>query len=623
MSKKKKKKNSRKYTPGTQKKVKQTREKKGLQGNAAAESEETAETLGTEETREAWEGSQPQEDLVEGTEIVFEDLNMASPEPEIPVENMVKKLPWWWIAAAAAVCLIGVLGIWWYGRYQVYTGCSVEAGIAVNVEDFLRKSDPKAYFTEASDPVDITVPGEYHLEIQKGWFTYSSVLKITDTISPQVETQSVKLELGKTCEPEDFIKSIQDATATEVSFVQEPDYTEMEPQQVEIAVVDAGDNQTIVQAELSILSVVETLDWEVGSKAPEITDFVLHGDGGKIVTDLTDIDWNAVASYEVEVELNEEIYEVNLRLVDTVAPTLQVKNVEGSTNCKRKADEFVADSSDVTAVTFSFQEAPDTKKTGTQTVVIIAEDEGGNQTKKEAQLTLAEDTEAPVILGAEDWVVYIGETVSYKANIRVEDICPEAANVTVDSSKVNLNAAGSYPVTYTAKDCSGNTTSVTVTLTVKERSYSLEDVNQLADRVLSRILTDGMSTYEKAYAIFKYTKGSISYISSSEKGNYLRSAYEGLVLKKGDCYVYASTAKVLLNRAGITNMDIERIPSGTTMHYWNLVDIGDGHGWYHFDTTPRKDGPVIFLWNDAQMKDYSDRHNNSHNYDRAVYPVIN
>ena len=132
-----------------------------------------------------------------------------------------------------------------------------------------------------------------------------------------------------------------------------------------------------------------------------------------------------------------------------------------------------------------------------------------------------------------------------------------------------------------------------------------------------------MSQYDKALAIFNYTKGNISYINHSEKGDYVRSAYEGLKLKRGDCYVYASTAKVLLTRAGITNMDIARIPSGSSMHYWNLVDIGDGQGWYHFDTTPRKDRPVIFLWNDQQIKDYSDRHNNSHNYDRSLYPVIN
>lgn len=67
-------------------------------------------------------------------------------------------------------------------------------------------------------------------------------------------------------------------------------------------------------------------------------------------------------------------------------------------------------------------------------------------------------------------------------------------------------------------------------------------------------------------------------------------------------------------------MDIAKIPA-KTLHYWNLVDLGEG--WFHFDTTPRTDHPTIFMWTDAQMMDYSVRHNNSHNYDHDSYPAVN
>ena len=150
----------------------------------------------------------------------------------------------------------------------------------------------------------------------------------------------------------------------------------------------------------------------------------------------------------------------------------------------------------------------------------------------------------------------------------------------------------------------------------------MEAVNQLADDALATIIKTGMTNREKAQAIYKYIQSHVGYISFSEKGDYIRAAYEGLATGKGDCYVYASVAKVMLTRAGITNMDIERIPEGDSMHYWNLVDIGDGHGWYHFDTTPRKDKTKFFLWDDASIKAYSDAHNNCHNYDRSLYPDI-
>ena len=47
--------------------------------------------------------------------------------------------------------------------------------------------------------------------------------------------------------------------------------------------------------------------------------------------------------------------------------------------------------------------------------------------------------------------------------------------------------------------------------------------------------------------------------------------------------IYASTAKELLTRAGIKNMDIVKAAVNPS-HYWNLVDVGDG--WQHFDSTP-------------------------------------
>lgn len=35
------------------------------------------------------------------------------------------------------------------------------------------------------------------------------------------------------------------------------------------------DNTTLVQAELSVRNVVKTLEWEAGSEAPEISDFLI------------------------------------------------------------------------------------------------------------------------------------------------------------------------------------------------------------------------------------------------------------------------------------------------------------------------------------------------------------
>jgi transglutaminase-like putative cysteine protease len=371
-----------------------------------------------------------------------------------------------------------------------------------------------------------------------------------------------------------------------------------------------------------ITSVVETLTLEAGSDAPSITDFVLAGSDGYFITDLDSIDYNKPGSHNIPLKLYDKTYHVKINIVDTVAPTFTVKDISGYAIVKRNPEDFVTSDYDVTNIQYTFKDKPNLKQLGTQKLTIVGTDEGGNQTEHDVNLTLKEDTESPVITGAVDRTVFEKASISYKSNVTVTDNCPEELKFNVDASGVNINAAGIYPVTYTATDAAGNTTSVTVTITVKERVYSESEVNAMADGVLASITNDTMSQYDKALAIFNYVKSHVKYTSYSEKGNWVRSAYEGFVDGRGDCYVYASISKVLLTRAGITNMDIERIPAGNAMHYWNLVDIGDGHGWYHFDTTPRTDHPVIFLWNDAQITAYSNSHNNCHNYDRSRYPVI-
>ena len=144
-------------------------------------------------------------------------------------------------------------------------------------------------------------------------------------------------------------------------------------------------------------------------------------------------------------------------------------------------------------------------------------------------------------------------------------------------------------------------------------------LNAEADKILATIINDSMSQYEKAKAIFNWCHNQIGYYDGTPKTNWVQGAYRGLVNRRGDCYVYAMTAKCLLTRAGIKNMDIEKIPS-KTRHYWNLIDLGEG--WYHFDTCRRSDGSTFFYVTDAKLMAYSNAHHGSHNYDPSKYPHI-
>lgn len=503
---------------------------------------------------------------------------------------------------------------------NVYRECYVEAGVLVSPEDFFKNATGEISYTEGSDVIDTQIPGEYHAVLKRGVFTHKSTLYVSDTIAPQGQAQNVIIGNGETCEAGAFVTEIVDATAVTITYKEAPDFSKMGKQQVEVVLTDLGQNETVIVSQLIVAPVLSEVLVEAGSSAPSISEFVIDGVNGEFVTDMTAFDYSVPADMTVTVKVEENTYDTTMRIVDTTAPVVEVQNVKGYLNVPYKAEEFVLSVEDVTEVTAEFVKEPDTSKEGEQQVTIRVTDAGGNETVKEATITISRDTEAPVIQGVNDIYAVIGGTVSYKNGVKVTDNCPQGLDLKIDNSSVNLSVAGTYPVTYTAKDYAGNETTATANVIVKEQKYSEEEVNALADKVLAKIIKEGMTPYEKAEAIYYYIRRNVGYISHSDKGNWVQGAYEGLVDKQGDCYVFACTAKVLLTRAGITNMDIEKIPA-KTRHYWNLVDIGDG--WYHFDTTPRKDGTVFFMWKEADLMAYSAKNKDSHNYDHSLYPVVN
>lgn len=374
---------------------------------------------------------------------------------------------------------------------------------------------------------------------------------------------------------------------------------------------------------LPFFHVKHKIIWEAGEEFPEISHFLRwDSDDAEIVSGADEVDLHKVGDYEVTVRLGKRRMKCMVSVKDTVAPTVSAQEQFAWVGDEIAPEAFLASVEDATATTISFDEVPDMRRVGTQTVKINVTDEGGNTTQTEAALHIIEDTEPPVISGVKDLTVAVGGSISYKKGVTVTDNRDQNVELSVDTSSVDLNKKGSYTVIYKAVDSAGNEAAATATVLVKAASAETATealVNAKADEILASITNDSMSQYEKAKAIFFWCHEKIGYYDGTPKTNWVEGAYRGLVERKGDCYVYAMTAKCLLTRAGIKNMDIEKIPS-KTMHYWNLIDLGDG--WYHFDTTRRKDGTYYFYTTDEKLMAYSRSHHNSHNYDPSKYPDI-
>lgn len=362
---------------------------------------------------------------------------------------------------------------------------------------------------------------------------------------------------------------------------------------------------------------------EAGGSLPTVIDFLV--DKAISADDVTGIDdetiMTAVGEYPVAITIEGKVWDSKLCVKDTKSPSVVTKDVQTALNIPVNADAFIESIEDVTRCTVEYGSTPDVTTLGDKEVALIVIDEGGNSTQVKAKLTVIEDKEAPVIVCDNDIVVSVGGSISYKKNVTVRDNCDENVELKVDSSQVDVSQVGNYQVIYSAVDASGNETSKTVTVTVLSvDSPTLEMVNQLADNILADLVNDTMTEYQKAEAIYWWVHDNIGYVDHASKENWIEGAYRGLKERRGDCYTYATTAKALLTRAGIKNMDIGKIPDSAT-HYWNLIDVGEG--WYHFDTTRRSDGTTFFYKTSEEIRSYSDAHYNSHNYDESKYLNLN
>ena len=359
---------------------------------------------------------------------------------------------------------------------------------------------------------------------------------------------------------------------------------------------------------------------EAGDEMVSVSSFLKkEGLEAYFETDMAEIDTKTPGSYTVEIRIGGHVHDSVLIIADTTPPEAVAVDQVFWMDESFSAEDFAADINDVTPVTITYHVEPDLTLPGTQQIAVLLTDEAGNQTVLDASLELMIDDEPPVIKGVEDKVVHIGESVSYRQGVTVTDNRDADVQLEIDSSAVNLRSEGTYTVIYSAVDQAGNETIKEALVTVREpvpAGVDEERLYNLADDILSDITHDQMDQRQIAKAIYTYTRTHIRYVNESDKSSWLLGADQGLRQGFGDCYNYFAAAKLLMNRAGIENIDVLKTGGG---HYWSMINLGDG--WYHFDATPRRTGGEFFMLTDQELQTYSDANDDSHIWDRDAYPA--
>lgn len=347
---------------------------------------------------------------------------------------------------------------------------------------------------------------------------------------------------------------------------------------------------------------------EAGSKSVDVNKFVVassYKSKTKLITDISKLDLDKVGSYNIVLAYDGKEETVKLNIEDTTSPEVEFQNVGKLVGYEINPEDFVKSVKDYSSYEVTAIKIPeiDENKYATYDVKIRVEDEYGNKTEKTVQLTIKRDNNGPVFSGIKTLTVEKHANVNFKKGITAVDAYDGSVAFNVDTSKVNLDAAGTYYATYTSTDSEVNTTTIKRKIIV---NHDEDDTDKLFTEFYNEYLK-GKSARDITIAI----RDRILYDHSYGGDDPI---WYALNERAGNCVVHAQMLKKAFDKAGLKNMIIHTIDK---THYWNLV-YQDGV-WRHYDSTPGAHyiGPV------TDYEKYNSSAMHGRNWDRDDYPEAN
>jgi hypothetical protein len=337
-----------------------------------------------------------------------------------------------------------------------------------------------------------------------------------------------------------------------------------------------------------------------------------------------------VGTFPLHLSLNDVPFEVMLHVIDTTPPTAMPVNRTIQIGEEVFPEEFVTDIYDASPIaSVAFLNEPDIFARQDTIVSVVIEDIFGNGAVFHAELFVMLNQTPPVIEGVPGIIESeAGTPVTYDPGATAYDDFGRELEVYIDNSGVDEETVGTYIAVYWAEDLTGLRTEVEVTVHVI--SVDPDYVIQQVDELLSRVINDRMTQAQKTLAIHNWVRWTVANTTTgSGSRSVTEEAYMAIRERRGDSHVYASISELMLTRAGIPNMRIERTHDAETNHYWLLVNP-DGLGWHHFDPFPTgislSDRTSMFT--DSQAKEFAQRiqaHSGVEDYfayDAGLYPDI-
>lgn len=508
----------------------------------------------------------------------------------------------WITVIAVAVVFAGALGlgVWRYMQPNFHN-VTVELGARpLAVKHFLRLQRKAQYATFVTDlsQIDWKATGTTEIALKYGFKEETVLLTIRDTIAPKVVFVERRTEgIDYIPQPEDFVQSAEDASELTYSFAekitQPESYRDLT---LTVIVTDKSGNVTQQKCVLSYSWLRSEVVLELG-KELTAADLLIYPDkDAQLISteDLAAVNAGGVGKYTIESTAGDKTQICVISVVDTTAPTVTLKEGKTFLGDAIEPEAFIDQAQDISGqVKAEFVQLPDWSKEGTQEVQIRFTDVYGNEVVHKTQLTVVADTEAPSIKFSGDMTVKKDAQPDYMAGVSAYDNRDGSCKVTCDSSEVDTGKAGTYTITYTAKDAAGN-------VATKKRKITVNpDANET--EALVKKIAAGLP--DDPEAIRDYVRD-IKYTHNWGGDD---PVWHGFSKKHGNCYVHALCLQALLTEKGYetqliwvkgSKVGTEAASNGWNAHYWLIIKL-DG-GWKHIDATPGNTHTIYSLMNDAQ-----------------------
>lgn len=224
--------------------------------------------------------------------------------------------------------------------------------------------------------------------------------------------------------------------------------------------------------------------YELGQEVSQnIDDYVICPDRIKksLTLNLNRVNLNKVGNYNASIEYAGRDYDFKIKIVDTKKPTVKLKKLVYYVNPNQPlaAKNTVAEVNDASLTQVYFLKKENSEelvkeksyeKVGTYIERVVVRDEQGNTSfPMRIKVIVANDLVVPVIKGAEDKVIRIGDAFNAREGVTAYDNEDgDLTNKIVVTGKVQTNAVGRYVLTYTVTDSSKNMAKVTRVVEVVE-----------------------------------------------------------------------------------------------------------------------------------------------------------